>query len=287
MIQYRSANKIRMTVSLALLLLLILVACSISLTSTNAASSNSSISNTWSVSQNGTLLEIAYGSGTSFPQYAALDLNSSYFRMIYSSSAGWGTSVILLPVYWSQTSCPPPGLCQGAPITAHWQIVNTDLVLSTRGTIGTLNVASSISLSPPANNALTAHVTTTVTGHAMLDNRPGEAFKPVMLSSMHISSTQWDAQAAFIGTQTYTFPYSGWIINPPIIAKDFGLQGGTSSWKTNAPAIEVTLNQARQITGWVTQSINPNDDNIGFWAATSKVLSSWSFNLTAEAGQKL
>ncbi len=132
MIQYRSANKIRMTVSLALLLLLILVACSISLTSTNAASSNSSISNTWSVSQNGTLLEIAYGSGTSFPQYAALDLNSSYFRMIYSSSAGWGTSVILLPVYWSQTSCPPPGLCQGAPITAHWQIVNTDLVLSTR-----------------------------------------------------------------------------------------------------------------------------------------------------------
>ncbi len=107
MIQYRSANKIRMTVSLALLLLLILVACSTSQTSTNAASSNSSISNTWSVSQNGTLLEIAYGSGTSFPQYAALDLNSSYFRMIYSSSAGWGTSVILLPVYWSQTSCPP------------------------------------------------------------------------------------------------------------------------------------------------------------------------------------
>src|SRR6266516_5874901 len=108
-----------------------------------------------------------------------------------------------------------------------------------------------------------------------------------MLSSMHISSTQWDAQAAFMGTQPYTFPYSGWIINPPIIANDFGFQGGTCAWKTNAPAIEVTLNQARQITGWVTQSINPNDDNIVFWAAMSKVLSSWCFNLTAEAGQKL
>jgi len=287
MIQNRSANKIRLTVSLALLLLLILVDCSTSPTSTNAASSKNRTSNSWSVSQNGTLLQIAYGSGTTFPQYAALDLNSSYFRIIYSSSAGWGTSVILLPVYWSQTSCPSPGLCQGAPITANWQIVNTDLVLSISGTIGTLNVASSINLSPPANNALTAHVTTTVTGHAKLDNRPGEAFKPVMLSSMHISSTQWDAQAAFIGTQTYAFPDNGWIINPPIAAKDFGLQGGTSSWKTNAPTIEVILDHARQITGWVTQSTNPNDDNIGFWAAASKVVPSWSFNLTVEAGQNL
>lgn len=287
MIQHPSTNKIRLAVSLAFLLLLILVACSPSLTSTNAASSKYSTSNTWSVSLNGTILQIAYGSGTSFPQYAALDLNSSYFRMIYSSNAGWGTSVILLPVYWSQTSCPPPGLCQGASITANWQIVNPDLVLSISGTIGTLKVASSINLSPPAFNALNAHVTTTVTGHAKLDNRPGEAFKPVMLSSMHISSTQWDAQDAFIGTHIHTFPDNGWIISPPIVAKDFGLQGGTSSWKTNAPTIEVILDHTRQITGWVTQSTNTNDDNIGFWAATSKVLPSWSFNLTAEAGQNL
>lgn len=287
MIQNQSAHKIRLTISLASLLLLVLAICSASLASANAASSGNSASNTWSVSQNGALLQIGYGSGTSFPQYAVLDLNSSYFRMIYSTNAQWGTSVILLPVYWSQTSCPPPGLCQGAQITAHWQTLNADLVLSIAGTIGTLNVTSIVNLSPPAHNAMTTHITTKVTGTAKLDNRPGEAFKPIMLSSMHISSTQWDAQVAFVGTQTYTFPDSGWIIQPPIVAKDFGLQGGTSSWKTNAPTIEVTLNQARQITGWMTKSTNPNDDNIGFWAATSTVLPSWIFCITTEAGQNL
>jgi len=120
-----------------------------------------------------------------------------------------------------------------------------------------------------------------------LDNRLGEAFKPVMLSSMHISSTQWDTQAVFIGTQTNSFPSSGWIIQPPITTRDFGLQGGTSAWKTNAPTIEIILSQGRQVTGWVTQSTDPNSDNVGFWCATNKVLPSWSFNVTAEAGQNL
>ena len=288
MIQNPSARKFRLTMLFALLPLLILTASSTSLPSAKAAANKASLvsnSNTWSVSQNGNLLQIGYGSGSSFPQYAVLDLSSSYFRMVYSTSSGWGTSVILLPVYWSQTSCPPPGLCQVAPITANWQIVHANLVLSINGTIGTLTIASTVSLSPPAHNSMTAHVTTTVTGHAKLDKRPGEAFKPVMLSSMHISSTQWDAQDAFIGTQIYTFPDSGLIIQPPFVAQNFGLQGGTSSWKVNAPTVEVTLNQARQITGWLTPSSNPNDDNVGFWAATNKVLPSWSYCVTVEAGQ--
>ena len=104
-----------------------------------------------------------------------------------------------------------------------------------------------------------------------------------MLSSMHISSTQWDSQAAFIGTQTYSFPSSGWIIQPPLTAQTFGLQGGTSTWKTNAPTIEVNLDQGRQITGWVTQSSDPNGDNVGFWCATDNVLPSWSFKVIAKA----
>ena len=96
-----------------------------------------------------------------------------------------------------------------------------------------------------------------------------------------------DTQAAFIGTQTYAFPSSGWIIQPPIITRDFGLQGGTSAWKTNAPTVKIILSQGRQVTGWVTQSTDPNSDNVGFWCATHKVLPSWSFNVTAEAGQNL
>ena len=75
---------------------------------------------TWSVTRNVPVLQIGYGSGVSFPQYAVLDLNSGYFRMIYSTTAGWGTSVILLPALWSRTSC-PTDYCQGAPVTATWQ----------------------------------------------------------------------------------------------------------------------------------------------------------------------
>jgi len=132
-----------------------------------------------------------------------------------------------------------------------------------------------------------AHVSTKVTGSVKLDNRPGEAFKPVMLSSMNDSSTVWDSRAAFIGTRVYRFPSSGWIIQPPVTTQDFGLQGGTSSYKVNAPTIEVVLNQSRPVTGWLTPSSNPNDDNVGFWCAASKVLPSWSFSVTAEPGDRL
>ena len=255
--------------------------------SAHAEFKGSPSSNTWSVSQNGTILQISYGSGTSFPQYGALDLSSSYFRLLNNKISGWGTSLILLPVFWSQTSCPPPGLCQGAAITANWRIAGSNLVLSIAGTIGGLQVSSTVTLTPPAHNSLVAKVATTVTGSVQLDKRPGEAYKPVMLSSMHISATQWDTQAAFIGTQTFALPANGWIISPPIVAKNFGLQGGTSQWKTNAPTIEVTLNQGRQVTGWVTPSNDPNNDNIGFWCATDTVLHSWSFSMKAEVGQNL
>src|SRR5579863_3033841 len=99
MIQNKSASNFRLTMLLALLPLLILTTCSTSLTSANAAASRASgdnTLNTWSVSQNGNLLQIGYGSGTSFPQYAALDLSSSYFRMVYSMASQWGTSIVLL-----------------------------------------------------------------------------------------------------------------------------------------------------------------------------------------------
>lgn len=285
--QQRYAHISRLSLAFLLLPLMMLASCASTLTPTHAAATQgNTTTNTWSVSQNGAILQIAYGSGTNFPQYAALDLSSSYFRMVYSTTSQWGTSLILLPALWSKASC-PTDYCQGAPVTATWQTVGSNLRLSIQGTIATLQVASTVTLMPPANNVFVAHVSTEVTGTVKLDNRSGEAFKPVVLSSMHISSTQWDTQAAFIGTQTYSFPSSGWIIQPPITTRDFGLQGGTSTWKTNAPTVEIILSQGRQVTGWVTQSTDPNSDNVGLWCATNKVLPSWSFNLTAEAGQNL
>ena len=237
---------------------------------------------TWSVTQIGTQVQIAYGSGAHFAQYGALHLADSYFRLNYGPSSGWGTSLILLPAFWSG------GIYyHGAPVTATWQVLGPNLVLSITGTIANLDVTINMRLSPPAQNAITALVTTTVEGTAPLDFHPGETFKPAMLSSMRISPTLWDTQIAYADCRTFSIPQNGWMIWPAVSSSIFGLQGGTSSWKVNAPTVEVTLDRSLQVTGWVTQSSDPNDDNVGFWAAADVVLPSWSYKVQAAAAPGL
>ncbi|MCX6170189.1 MAG: serine/threonine-protein kinase [Ignavibacteriales bacterium] len=160
----------------------------------------------WSIKQNGTVLEIAYGSGTDFPQYAALHLESSYFRMNYGNSSGWGTSVILLPSFWSAGT-----LHQGAPITTTWKIDGVDIIISFSAAISGLNATGQLRITPPSGNSISASVALNLTGNVVLDNKPGEAFKPVMLSSMHISSDKWDAQTAYVDLQSYQIPQSDWM----------------------------------------------------------------------------
>jgi hypothetical protein len=128
---------------------------------------------------------------------------------------------------------------------------------------------------------LSATISINVDGNLELDNRPGEAFKPVMLSSMHISANMWDTKLAYVDSQSFEVPEEGWIIQPPTEGRVFGLQGGTSDWKTNAPTIEVTLDEPMQITGWVTPSSDPNDDNVGFWAASDQIIQSWRYKVIA------
>lgn len=224
----------------------------------------------WSWQQRGNILEIGYGG----PQYAALHLNDSYFRMNYGPQSSWGTSVILMPSFWSG------GIYyQGAPVEYNTRVDGSDLLLTLTGTIRTLQVNIQVRLFPPGSNELRAQVSANLTGSVALDNRPGEAFKPVMLSSMRISSQLWDTQLAYVDCRSYAIPPSGWVIHPPTTGKMFGLLGGTSAWKPNAPTMEVTFPQAMTVTGWVTSSSNPNDDNVGFWAATSVVMNSWSYTL--------
>jgi hypothetical protein len=240
------------------------------------------LTKTWSVEHDGAHLDIGYGSGENHPQYAVLDTASSYFRMVYSTAANWATSTILLPSLWSASSCPTQ-YCQGAPVKASWHDVGADLRLTLHGTIAKLKVTVLVTIQPPAKNVIVAHVSTTVAGQITLDNRPGEAFKPVMLSSMHDSATVWDARAAFAGKKIYSLPSNGWIIQPPVQTRTFGLIGGTSTWKVNAPTVIVGLGRTLAVTGWVTQDSDPNDDNVGFWCASTKVLPSWKYTLTYEA----
>jgi len=234
------------------------------------------LTNKWSVTRTATVLEISYGQGTSFPQYAALHLNDSYFRMNYGPGSGWGTSTIILPSFWSGGV-----LHQGASINATYMEVGSDLSISLAGTISALDVVSEIRLHPPSTNSIAADVTVSVSGDVTLDARPGEAFKLVMLSSMNNSSSLWDCSSAFAGSQTYSIPQSGWIVDPPVQGSVFGLEGGTSAWKTNAPTIEVRLNQEATITGWVTPSDDPNNDNAGYWGASNELVRAWSYRLIA------
>ncbi|MBZ0292335.1 MAG: hypothetical protein K8L99_07180 [Anaerolineae bacterium] len=235
-------------------------------------------SSRWMVDQNGDEVRIFAKRGREFPQYGALDLASSYFRLNYGSQSGWGTSIVLLPSFWSSGT-----YYQGAPVTLTCDIRGRSLTLHLNGTIGGLNVSETVKLSPPSAKSIKARVTASLTGSVPLDNRPGEAFKLMMLSSMHISDEQWDTNRACAGSRCVSIPASKWIIpvQPPLNRSSFQLHGGTSSWNTNTPTVKINLGRRRQIAGWVTPSSDPNDDNVGFWANSDTLLTSWKYTIIA------
>jgi hypothetical protein len=233
----------------------------------------------WEVEQVGDELRIYYEAEGAAPQYAVLHLNDSYFRMNSGPDSGWGTSLVLLPAFWSGGV-----YYQGAPVSATHYVDMDRLVLDISGNIQGLQAAIQLVLFSPESDRLVAHVNAETSGSVPIDNRPGEAFKPLFLSSMHISDTQWDAQAAVVDGSEVAIPAQGWLI-PPIptsSASIFGLLGGTSQWKTSAPTIQIEMNTPIQVAGWVTNSVDPNDDNVGLWAASDQVLDAWNYTVTAE-----
>lgn len=236
----------------------------------------------WAVARVGAEIRVGYADGAGYPQVAALHTDSSYLRLVPGPAAGWATSVVLLPSFWSQSSCPPGGLCQGGPVTASWSSAGDDLVLALEGTIGGLGVRETVRLTPPhLGRRIRAVVSAETSGTVDLDARPGERFKPLMLSSMRIDAQRWDAQAAGAGCAPLALPASGWVADPPLVAERLWLVGGSSDWKRNAPSVVVTLDRPLAVTGWVTPSTDPNDDNVGLWAAADAVLPAWSYTLDA------
>jgi len=218
-----------------------------------------------------------YWNGSGSPsQYAVVDLTSGYIRLVDGPSSGWGTSVDVMPCYWSNSV-----LYQGYPIAAIGAAAGTNFLLKLRGTSQGLTTTVLITFFPPTPNvSFAAQISATTTGTVALDNRPGEAFKPIFLSSMHDSATSWDSVNPFVGTYPSA---TGWILQPSqnVLASTWGLTGGTSQWKTNAPTMTVTSAAPYQIAGWLTQDTDPNGDNVGFWAATATVPTSWNFTVTA------
>lgn len=232
----------------------------------------------WLVERGGGQLRIYCDYGPGLVQCAALHLRDSYFRLNAGHGCGWGTSVILLPVFWHQGCCH-----HGASVTPSWHEEGSRLILGLEGALGGLAASLTVSLSPPTDGRVVAYVSARVEGDLPLDDRPGERFKPMMLSSMYASPTLWDAHSAQIGRKRLPLPISGWVVPPDSLtaASTFGLLGGTCAWKTNAPTIRIALDRSLPVTGWVTRSDDPNDDSVGLWAAADTILPSYGYRITA------
>jgi hypothetical protein len=232
----------------------------------------------WSVAQKGSLLEVGFGGGLDFPQYAALHTNTGFLRLNYGPGSGWGTSIILVPSFWEA------GLYhQGTQISVAWRMEMRDLVMPFSGLISNLWVFGEVRFKPPKTHLISCIVAVGVDGRVELDRRAGEAYKPVALSSMHISADRWDAKSVQIHSKSFEITENGWIVQPPIVGNRFALKGGSSAWKRHAPTLEIVLNTSLEITGWRTDSSNPDDDNIALWAATDRVLRSWQYTVIATA----
>lgn len=170
---------------------------------------------------------------------------------------------------------------QGSPIVTAISEDGADLVIDYTSTMAGLQVQGKINLEPPSENSIVAHVRVATTGNVVLEPRDRETFKPVMFSSMHLSDVQWDAKIAHVNQQIFQIPASGWLISGIASGNLLRLTGGTSAWKTNAPTVELFFDKPLSAEGYITLSVDPNDDNVGFWPYTDYVPVSWQYTLMA------
>ena len=247
----------------------------------------------WTITHTNNIAEIFFNpdpySLDNGPQYGALHTDSSYLRLNYGPTSSWGTSIILFPAFWKKEN-KSSKYYQGAPIIfkARPDFISGALIISFDGKNQGLTANGLLTIEPPDNIKLKASVEiqTQITPSFELDtkNHPDEAFKPAFLSSMRISQNYWDAHNAVIDNQNYEIPFENFILNAPINSNMFGLEGGLSQWQAenqNFPAISasIILDRAMNIQGFVTASNNPNDDNVGLWAAVDTVLNEWGYDI--------
>jgi hypothetical protein len=241
---------------------------------------SASTDGSWSLTRKGNVIEAGFGSDSDFPQYAAFHADTGYLRLNWGPESDWGTSLVVLPCIWEDGR-----YHQGAQTSVNWQVHESCLTLSFSGLVSGLHARGEIHLSAPMSDELSCGVAVTVEGEAKLDQRRGEAFKPLMLSSMHIAEDLWDVASIEVDAQRLEIPDCGWIVNPSVIGQRIVLAGGTSRWKRQAPSLEVVFDRRFEMTGWKTPATNPDDDNVGFWVATEEVIRSWKYVVTALPGE--
>jgi hypothetical protein len=232
----------------------------------------------WSARTRRRVLEAAHHTADGGHQCVALHLDSGYLRLVPDPSSSWGTSVVIVPSFWSRGR-----LHQGIRLRASRSVADDDLIVTVSGKRGGLAIEGEVRVRPPADGSIRAEVRIRTSGRPRLDDRHGEAFKPVMLSSMRVSEDHWDARHALAGADAVLIPDSGRLATARGPVDRFALVGGTSSHKRRAPTIEVLLDRPMPVNGWVTPTSDPDDDNIGIWAASDIVLTEWGYTLVARS----
>jgi len=230
----------------------------------------------WSLSLRGHVLEAGFGHGRHFPQYAALHTDSGFLRLNGGPGSDWGTSLVVLPSFWEAGQ-----YHQGGPISVTSRESPSSLIMSFSGSISSLRVLGELHFGQPETDGIACEVRVSVEGEVRLDHRPGEAFKPMLASSMHVSGERWDVESIRIDSRRFAIPEQGWIVEPVAIGRRVLLCGGSSKWKRRAPSLEIQLDDSMEITGWKTPSTDPDDDNIGVWAAADHVMHQWRYVIRA------
>jgi hypothetical protein len=255
------------------------------------------------------ILEVYYGEeDNDKSQYAALDLSSGYFRMVYGDNCAWSSSVVVSPSFWETDGIGGLVLNQGnlnELITWTMEDSQEDLVLNIQGSISTLFFEGTIRIEPPSlednislqsidefvSNSISAVINMNTSGAVNLAEREAEAFKPVMISSMHIDEDNFDSCGVFVGESNYSYPEEFNVNVFSDVKKSgsaFGVYGGLSDWQVaesfgkTSPSVSIALNQSLDIRGWKSSSTDDNpcdSDNVGLWAASDEVLSNWEYTM--------
>jgi hypothetical protein len=260
------------------LLCLASYACTNSAGVTSPTAPSSTGSARWLVARNGDILQASYGKDTTY--YQVLALHGSAYLRLACPACGWGTSAVLSGGVWTADGAYHQG---AATTTTFGSTSDGDLVINFSGILADgLAYSGRVQVEPPTQDAVVATITVTWSGSVGLDRSRGwETFRPVILSSMKVSPVTYDASVALLGASIVPIPEAGWLVPSPVTTAAWGLKGGTSAWKANAPTLDVLTDRSLPVNLWVTAATDPNLDNLGMFAGSPDLISSMSYTLRA------
>jgi len=251
----------------------------------NIPEGNMTISINNGPNQSGSFLALhhAIASGKSWPATFSI-YSSGYMRLVpvTEPATHFGTSVILGPAYWSGYMYFHNPKIDTVHVEGDLQDADV-ITITALGHLGSLDVEYTIHLSKPSDELVSCKVTQVakwcenVTINAnRLESHQG--FKLFQFSSMFVDGNYHDANSArynsaygFVATELSN--NNGLVFSNPNPLGEPWLEVAhtdTDGWQGATPSVLVALDNTAFVSeytpqGWVTQTQDENDDNVGVW----------------------